>query len=666
MYARYEGRPVISRTDWLHAGLTWKQYRYDIAQGNLSLVGDRRPPLIDLTSIRRPERLAMIEAKFGPIERAADPVLKAEVDTEARAWYTAYRKEDGSPLEARLVEQYTNRASLLGALKRSLEVQRAERAKLGRKVKMGEWYEGAMAWYNGQREAGFPCAEIKNARSFERVFKGFCSDGYASVVSGKIDNDNKRLVSMKAKNLIVALWRTNGKPFKHRVWELYMEFVCGERELWDEATGEVYRPDDFRYKGRPLELSESTVWAYLCSAVDVAAVYADRNGQFAYQNSQRPKQVRKLGQYSLSKISMDDAALSRKTTDDKWVYKYLAVDVLSGYWFRPAYKEGKANEALVMESFRNMFRELYALGLPIPGELEVEHHLMKDIEWLNRVFPFVRFCASPTEKRAEHKIRGLKYGESKNEGHTVGRWYARSEAYRGNREKSDGDYKVPTAEKGTLIADDLADIEAHNNAPHPKGRLFPGMTRKEVLLKTANPGLKAIEPWYLLRWIGNRTETSIVNNNLVQVQYEKFWLSDFGSLGRLKPNSKKVEAYWLPEADGSIKTLYLYQGESYIGEAENMEKWRYNEFAIERTAEDEAGMQEQMKRVAKFDRMIKERHAELPKVGGWRRQEKSGEDWEAVAASVEVVECDGGQPSNYDDGEGYEAGDYAAKGYETV
>lgn len=677
MYTLYEGKPVITRAEWCAAGLTARQYHYDVEQGAVVVVGGYHNPLILVTSIRRPERLAMIEAKFGPIEKAEPkPLFEAKVDAAAREWYTAFRKADGSPLEARLIEQYTNRASLLEALKRGLEGLREERARVGTKVKMGEWYEGAMKWYNEQRQGQFPCAEISNVRSFERVFKSYCKEGYASVVSGRLGNDNTRLVSAKAENLIVALWRTNGKPFKERVWELYMEFVCGDRELYDQETGEVFRPDDYRHKGRTLELSPATIWRYISKVMNTTAVYADRNGNFAYQNAMRPKHIRKVGQWSLSKISMDDVALSRKTKEGKWVYKYIAVDVLSGYWFRPSYHVGKADTGLVVESFRNMFCELWELGLPVPGELEVEHHLMENIEWLNEVFPIVRFCASATEKRAEHNIRQFKYGASKDAGHTVGRWYARSEAYRGIRIKSDGNYTVPVAEQQRLIADDLEDIERHNNELHPKQKTFPGMTRRDVMIYMVNKQLKQMEPWYLLRWIGNCTKTSIVNNNVLQIQGEKFWLSDFESLKRLKPNSRTVEAYWLPsdKADasgcvpaqgGNIDKAYLWQGDTYIGEAENMEKYRYNEFAIERTEEDEAAMLEQCKRVAKFDKMVKGRRAELPKVGGWEPQGKSQTDWETVAAEVVTVESE--QPENYE-GDEFEvsAKDYAALARETV
>lgn len=636
MYARYEGHPVITKAEWLAAGLSARQYRYDLAQETMALVCG----LIDLTSIRRPERRAMIEAKYGPIEEAEpEAQMKAEVDTEARAYYTSYRKGDGSPLEPKLVEQYTNRASLLETLRKRLESQQAERAKLGRKVKMCEWYQEAMKWYNEQRQGQFPCAEIGNARSFERVFKAYCNEGYASVVSGRLGNDSARKVSVKAENLIVALWRTNGKPFKERVWELYMEFVTGDRELYDKETGEVFRPDDFRHKGRTLELSQATVWAYVSQAMNTTAVYADRNGNFAYQNTLRPKHVRKVGNWSLSKISMDDVALSRQTWDGKWVYKYIAVDVLSGYYFRPSYVVGKPGRKEVEECFRNMFRELTERGLPMPGELEVEHHLMEDIEWLNEVFPFVRFCASATEKRAEHNIRALKYGAAKDAGHTNGRWYARSEAYSSTRKKVDGDYELGgvrlTAEQ--IIADDLADIERHNTELHKRQKTFPGMTRRDVLVQRVNPELKPVEERYLLHYIGERTDTSIVNNNRLQVKGEQFELTDFACIGRLKPNSKRVEAYYMPGEE--IERVYLWQGETYIGEAENMEKWRYNEFAAERTDADREAMLHQQKRVAKFDKMVRERRAELPKVG------MATVDAEVLEAPVEIVETE--QPRNY-------------------
>lgn len=92
-------------------------------------------------------------------------------------------------------------------------------------------------------------------------------------------------------------------------------------------------------------------------------------------------------------------------------------------------------------------------------------------------------------------------------------------------------------------------------------------------------------------------------------------------------------------SDGRIERVYLWQGETYIGEAENMEKWRYNEFAAERTDADREAMLHQQKRVAKFDKMVRERRAELPKVG------MATVDAEVLEAPVEIVETE--QPRNY-------------------
>ena len=84
-------------------------------------------------------------------------------------------------------------------------------------------------------------------------------------------------------------------------------------------------------------MSEATVWNYLKDVTNNTAVFADRNGNFDYVNRKRPKHRRKLGRFSLSKISMDDVALSRKSVGGNGCINTSPVDVVSGYWFQPAY-----------------------------------------------------------------------------------------------------------------------------------------------------------------------------------------------------------------------------------------------------------------------------------------------------------------------------------------
>lgn len=655
MYQIIDETKCITVEDWEKAGLSYQQFRMDSQRGYLKIYrrGIRGNTLIDVKSIKRPDRLQVIERAYGSVGNIKNTsIYNVELSTEARQFYLEYTKPDGSPFDSATIESYTNKASLFEALKKGLELQTIAMAKAGKRVRMGEWYQLALDFYK-ENQSTYPCSDITNVRSFERAFKQFLNDGYISIIHGLVGGDNARKVSVKMENLLLSLWRTHDKPFINRVYELYVDFISGSKELYDAETGETFRPQDFSHKGRAVEISEATVWNYLKDVVNQTAVYADRNGNFDYSNKMRPKHTRKLGKFSLSKISMDDVALSRKSNRG-WVYKYIAVDVVSGYYFRPAYVVGKPTIQTIVEAFRNMFCELSDLGLPMPGELEVESHLMKDIPFLNELFPFVRFCVSPTEKRAEHAIRALKYGAAKDAGHTRGRWYAKHEAYKVVRNKVEGDYTEPEYQPQTIVADDLADIEAHNRSLHPLQRTYTGMTRKEVLLSRVNPDLKPIKEFYLWKYIGNSVDTSIYNNNHCPAANCEFELADFTCLQRLKPNDRSVTAYWLPAADGSVKSIYLYQKETYIGEAVNRSVYKYNECQIERTEEDKVNILHQNKRIAQFDKMINDRRSEIPNVG----------KLEASTASmirdipVEIVENE--QPKNYEEDEFSDMQDYAA------
>jgi hypothetical protein len=645
MYQEFNNTVAISVNDWLSLGFTIDQFKNDSKRGFLSIINRAVAgnTLIDVKSIKRPDRLRVIEAAFGKVEQQKTTLTyTVELDTAARDYYLDFRKQDGSPLLVENVEEYTNRASILNGLRSGLEKQISARAKAGKRMKMGEFWEHAVAWYNNQLTK-YQCTRVTNARSLERLFKQYINEGYGCLIHGNQGNDNSRKVSTSIENLLLAIWRTNDKPFIKTVHQRYLEFVCGSKEIFDKTTGEVFNPSDFRHKGRAMEITEATVWNYLKDVVNNTAVYADRNGNFDYVNSKRPKHQRKLGRFSLSKISMDDVALSRQSVRG-WIYKYIAVDVVSGYWFRPAYVVGKPTHNTVIESFRNMFCELSTLNCPMPGELEVEYHLMQDFDWLKELFPFVRFCESPTEKRAEHKIKAFKYGTSKREGHTRGRWYANHEAFRSVRNKMAGDFIEDKLQPQTIIADDLSDVEKHNNEFHPLQKTYPGMTRRDVLLSQINPDLKQIEPWYLYQFIGNVTETSIVNNDFVRVNDTMFNIADFTLLKRLRSNNYEVTAYWLPEADGTTSKVYLYQGNTYIGEATDRFANAYNENAIERTAADEAGMLEQNKRISKFDKQVRDRRIAIPKIGTITREESKQLDELPTTIIIEETR----QPEGYE------------------
>ena len=503
MYQYIDGACALSVNDWMAAGLTYSQFKNDSHRGYLKVMqrGIHGETLILVDSIRRADRLRLIELAYGKAKDTNTDIYAVVMDVAARQFYTTYQHADGTPLDAAHVNEYVAKASLFTVMAKGLQTQRMARAKSGSRLIMKEWYQSMLVWYTqqclDQHSIAYGLNPYTNVRSFERAFQSYCNGGYSSLIHSGIGNDNARKVCKKLENLLLALYRTEDHPFVSRVLELYTEFISGKKELYDQSTGEVFRPRDFIKPGSET-LSESTVWNYLKDVYGNTAIYADRNGNFEYNNSLRPKNHRHHGTYSLSKISMDDVALSRKAVGNKWVYKYMATDVVSQYIFRPAYILGKPTEQTVYESFRNMFCELSLMGLPMPGELEVEHHIMSNFQWLPQVFQFVRFCQSPTEKRAEHAIRRLKYGAAKDLGQTRGRWYAKHEAYKSVRFKINGDYPEQEFDPHQLIADDMAAIEAHNNELHPDQKRFPGKTRKQVLMENFNPNLQAIDKSYLI------------------------------------------------------------------------------------------------------------------------------------------------------------------------
>lgn len=652
MYQYIDGTCAISVNDWCEAGLTLTDFYNDKRRNQLKVAERHKggETLIWVDSIRRPDRLRMIELVYGKAKTTNTDIYALEMDIQARQFYTSYQKEDGTPLDQSQINEYVKKASLFSTMSRGLKSQIMARAKSGSKVIMKQWYQTMLMWYTRQctdeGSIAYGLRPYGNVRSLERAFKSYLSDGYESLLHKNLGSDNARKVSRNLENLLLSLWRTNDKPFIRRVWELYNEFICGATELYDAESGEVFRPQDFTRAGKSAEISEATVWNYLKNVVNNTAVYADRNGQFDYANSRRPKNHRKLGQYSLSKISMDDVALSRKS-DRGWVYKYMAVDVVSGYIFRPDYVIGKPSEKTVYNSFRNMFCELSALGLPMPGELEVEHHLMSNIPWLEEAFQFVRFCQSPTEKRAEHNIKSLKWGTAKDLGQTRGRWYAKHEAYRSIRNKVDGDYTEPEYDAMQVIADDIAAIEAHNNELHPLQKVYPGLTRKQVLMQHYNPTLRPIDQGFLYQFIGNQTKTSLRNNDYCKVNNQEFELKDFAGLKHMKPNTKNVTAFWLPNEEGDVTSVYLYQDGVFIGEAINRERFSYNECAVERTEEDKANMLHQYKRAAQYDSFIRDRRKELGKVG--KISSIRARVIEDVPLDIVVEEHE--QPKNYEQDE---------------
>ena len=545
------------------------------------------------------------------------------IDAKAREFYTRFRFDNGDTLPPEHIQEYTVNASVIEAVMRAME----DATFMRKAMKAGpvNWGElaGAISYY--QAEFGHTLPVSSNR--FKKRVNDFKANGYESLISRKFMNQNRRKVTYDIERLLLSIDAQPEQPFNTTVWEQYNLFVQGELELYDPETGEVLNPADFTDKdGNPLVLSPATVANYLNNPKNKALRGKLHMSQWDFNNAYRPYHLRSIGEYALSKVSLDDRDLPRPMKDGNRVKAYYAYDVVSGAVVGYAYNRYKTTE-LFLDCMRNMFQTLDRNGMYIPAELEVEHHLVSDfadgLMQAGTVFPLIRWCnpGNSREKRAEHKNREKKYGVEKRTQVGIGRWYAKLEANRPKEEKvydeKNNTYKVKTYSYEELVADDIRAIQTFNAQLHPNQKRYPGMSRWDVLCAHQNPNLAPWDKAVLYRFIGQHTETTIRQNTYCTVMYNQYGLPSPEIIEKLEPRNYKVDAYYLPDADGTINEVYIYQNGRYIATCKPVA--RYNENTAEQTEYDKAAYTEQSKYVAQFDKMMKD--GKIKRVGILAKEE---------------------------------------------
>lgn len=545
------------------------------------------------------------------------------IDAKARDFYTRFRFDNGDTLPPEHIQEYTVNASVIEAVMRAME----DATFMRKAMKAGpvNWGElaGAISYY--QAEFGHTLPVSSNR--FKKRVNDFKSNGYESLISRKFMNQNRRKVTYDIERLLLSIDAQPEQPFNTTVWEQYNMFVQGDLELYDPETGEVLNPADFTDKdGNPLVLSPATVANYLNNPKNKALRAKLHMSQWDFNNAYRPYHLRSIGEFSLSKVSLDDRDLPRPMKDGNRVKAYYAYDVVSGAVVGYAYNRYKTTE-LFLDCMRNMFQTLDRNGMYIPAELEVEHHLVSDfadgLMQAGTVFPLIRWCnpGNSREKRAEHKNREKKYGVEKRTQVGIGRWWAKLEANRPKEEKvydeKNNTYKVKTYSYEELVADDIRAIQTFNAQPHPNQKRYPGMSRWDVLCAHQNPNLAPWDKAVLYRFIGQHTETTIRQNTYCTVMYNQYGLPSPEIIEKLEPRNYKVDAYYLPDADGTINEVYIYQNGRYIATCKPVA--RYNENTAEQTEYDKAAYTEQSKYVAQFDKMMKD--GKIKRVGILAKEE---------------------------------------------
>lgn len=577
-----------------------------------------------------------------------------ETDQAAVTYFMDWAaREHSDKATAELARKYAVNASVLNCCIKLYNRSRDYRKLMGDKY---DWSMMAATIETLREEFGhdLPTSTLR----FRKKVNEYKEYGYECLISGKFGNQFARKVDFKTERLILSIAVLPNKPFNTNVHEMYLSFVCGELDVFDFDTGEIFNPDDFTDKnGDPKELSESTINNVLNKPNNKMLIEKKLSSWTTFMHEQMPHMHRHGGEWSLSQITMDDVDLTRKLKDTKQrVHAYYAYDVVSQCVIGASYAR-KKDDGLVVDCFRDMFRLIEKNGWGMPAGIEVENHLMSQYKdgflQAGVAFPFVHFCApqNSQEKYAE-AMNGAKKRSVIHKNHTgIGRFYGkgkwRTESKKISDETNDLYEDKEYFSWEQLVAEDRADSAEWNHTLHPDQKKFPGMTRWDVLCQRINPTLDPLNKLTLSRYIGERVETSIRRNSTVRVAYTDWWLSSPEVLEKLEPNNYKVTAYYLPDEDGKPTDVYLFQGDRLIDKVDKIET--YNRVMAEQTEEDEVKFANQRKKVAKFCSYVNE-HA-IGSVGVVKKQpivEEEAESLELLPTPMpeEPEEACEWQPSN--------------------
>lgn len=532
-----------------------------------------------------------------------------EIDQSAVVFFHDPEKT-GLDLKPEKIREYVTNASVLNTC-----IRLYENARIYQRIAGDKYDWGKMAAAVDSLRTQFGHTLPGSMLRFRKKVAEYKRDGYGCLISGKFGNQSARKVDYRTERLILGIAVLPNKPFNTNVAEMYNQFVCGELDVYDPETGELFNPDDFTDKnGEPRVLSETTINNYLNKPKNRVLIEHKLSSWTTFMHEQMPHVHRHAPEFSFSKISFDDRDLPRKLKDTKARPKaYYAYDVASQCVVGFAYNRNK-NVDLVVDMFRSMFRLIDRKGWGCPAQVEVENHLMS--QWKDSflkagvMFPFVRFCApqNSQEKYAE-QMNGAKKKAVEHRNHLgIGRFYAKDRHYRTESRKVFDEQNDTYEDKqyyswDELVADDMRDVMEFNNSLHPNQKKYPGMTRWQVLETNMNPNLEPINKAVLARFIGEHVETSVRRNSYCRVGYTDWWLSGTGVLERLAPNNWKVDAYYLTDDDGNITDVYIYQNGMLVDKLQNV--GTFNTADCEQTDADRTVFVEQQKKISGFNAYVK-------------------------------------------------------------
>lgn len=547
-----------------------------------------------------------------------------KTDQNAVNFYTNFIRPDGMHLNPEEQQRYITNASVLISVLHLRQKHTAERIKTGMSLKgLVKFLSDECNSFNPVLEKKFniqhnlpthPTRFKETLEGFETEFK---SDGqswpfnFQSIikdVEGKRKN-NARIVDDRTEMVLNGLFKTQShKPTALEIHRSYEAFLAGYAQVYNEDTGEIFDPKEFK------PLSESTVRNYLTKWENMVATFKARSGdRQKYMTQFKPYHQLDRPKFAGSLISIDDRNPPFKDLDGNRIWFYNGIDLASECFTTFVY--GKTKEGIILEFYRQMVRNYTEWGLNLPDGLEAEAALNSSFKetFLQEGYLFqnVRIEANNARgKRIERYFRTLRYEVEKEREGWLARPHSRSES------NQLGAQKVPQLPYENIVAGCIQDLYDWNNSPHSQD---PTKTRWEYFLEMQHPDLKPTNWKSILPYLGYR-EASSCNTGFVKLQGKARAVAMNGKICTGENlihvmkiiEGKDIEIFWLDDNQGNVlKALAYYEGR-FICELQEMPK--YNRAILERTPEQEAARELQSSYVATVEGFIRHQEKMIPKV----------------------------------------------------
>ena len=156
-----------------------------------------------------------------------------ELDEEAVKFYNDHSKT-GLNLNKypEKIREYIINASVLNTCIRLYENSKAVKRTMGERY---DWDRMATAIKILREQLGHTLPE--STLRFRKKVNLYRSDGYSSLISGKFGNQHRRKVDYKTEQLVLSIRVLPNQPYGSDVHKMYIEFLCGELDVWDLDTG---------------------------------------------------------------------------------------------------------------------------------------------------------------------------------------------------------------------------------------------------------------------------------------------------------------------------------------------------------------------------------------------------------------------------------------------